>query len=325
MAEEESECEVVFHVDESPTTTLRSRIFGHQGVIIPLKEGLIAKKCRILRELQFYLDYAGWIHDVIPADLVPSVAAIADELSTVGPNEVKVQIRRNGSVPNMKNPPYLLLKDIVDGFRRPAVLDIKLGTRTWAFGADSVKVERMKGKCRDCPTAELRFRVRAAMWYSNQPEKWPVDDGVNYVTRELGNTWTEEELFVFLKDFFHFRKQLPFFVEKLENLRSAVCKLRSEHNARMYSSSVLLVYDEDDPDKKECRILDFAKTYLHVDEVAEQFHEKMEDCEDGVVPAITNLLRLLRRMNGLCAWCSGTNLGTLTDRANVPSPLLDVE
>ena len=319
--EEEEKTELICHVDESPTMTLRSKIFGHQGVIIPFREGIIAKKCRILQELQFYLDYAGWIHDMIPANLIPSIAGIADEMSEIRPHEMKLTIRKHGSVPNMKTTPYLLMKDLASGFARPAVLDIKLGTRTWAFGADSKKVERMKGKCQHCPTAELRFRVRAAMWYSQNPDKWPTDDGVNFVTREQGNTWTEEELFAFLKDFFHFRQQLPFFVKRLESLRDAVVRLRNECNARMYASSVLLVYDEDDPKKMECRILDFAKTYLNVEKMAEKFHEDVDDCEDGVVPALTNFLRLLRRMDGLAAWCSSTNLGTLVNGSAIPSPL----
>lgn len=308
--------EFIFHVDETPLTSLRSRIFGHQGGIIPLREGVIAKKCRIMDELQFYLNYAGWIHDILPADLVPTVEGIATDLSEVGQKSgtVHVCMRRRGSLGCIKATPYLILRDLANGFTKPAVLDIKLGTRTWAFGADKEKVERMKAKCRNCPTASSKsFRIRAAMWYSKNPEKWPMQDDVNYVTREFGNTCTEDQLWDFLSDFFHFKSHMHFFTEKLQKLRDAIYRLRNECKARMYSSSVLLLYDEADPSKMECRILDFAKTYLDIESVAAKYHEQLDDCEDDVVPAITNLLRMLQKIALITPYCSkGDELGCFT-------------
>lgn len=304
--------ELIFHVDKTPITNLRSNIFGHQGVIIPLREGMIAKKCRIMQELQFYLNYSGWIHDILPSDLVPTVEGIATDLSEDGqkPGTVQVKMRRHGSLASIKATPYLILRDLANGFTKPAVLDIKLGTRTWAFGTEKEKVERMKGKCRDCPTAAMRFRIRAAMWYSKDPEKWPIQDNVNYVTREFGNTCTEEQLWEFLSDFFHFKSRMQFFTDKLQKLREAICRLRNEYKARMYSSSVLLLYDEADPSKMECRILDFAKTYLDIDQLAEKYHEKLDECEDDVVPAITNLLRMLRKIALITPCCSSNCIGS---------------
>jgi hypothetical protein len=92
---------------------------------------------------------------------------------------------------------------------------------------------------------------------------------------------------------------IPFFVKRLMALREALSRLRNECNARMYSSSVLLVYDNDNVEKMECRILDFAKTYLDITQVATTFQERLEDCEDDVVPAITNLVRVLRTIGGI--------------------------
>ena len=131
------------HVDDSPAKQLRSRIFGHKGVIIPFKEGVIAKKCRILQELQFYLDYAGWLHDYLPSDLVPEVEGISDGIAEEA-NEVTLKMKRPTSVPSFKSTPYLIMHDLADGFTKPAVLDVKLGSRTWAFGASPEKAARMK-------------------------------------------------------------------------------------------------------------------------------------------------------------------------------------
>jgi 1D-myo-inositol-tetrakisphosphate 5-kinase/inositol-polyphosphate multikinase len=294
--------DVVVHFDMTPASALRARIFGHSGVIIPFKEGIIAKKCRILRELQFYLDYAGWIHDILPSDLVPTVEGISESITDLSPgasNEVKISLKRPISVPNFKVAPYLILRDIAHGFQQPAVLDIKLGSRTWEFGTAPEKVRRMKGKCRDCPTAAFRFRIRAAMWHSPNPSKWAMDDGVNYVTRDFGNNCSVEELMEFLADFLHDPQLIPFFVKRLSDLKSALVRLRNERNARLFSSSVLFVYDEADPEKRECRILDFAKVYMDVDAVAERYNESLEDYEDDVIPAVSNLKKILSNMGNL--------------------------
>ena len=290
--------EITLHVDNNPNTLLRSRIFGHEGVIIPFREGIIAKKCRILRELRFYLCYIGWMHDMVPPCFVPQFEGIVDEDDTLKKisfknNEVRLKMKREFSMPTISSTPYILMRDIAEGFERPAVLDIKLGKRTWELGANPEKVERMKRKCQQGTAKALKFKVRAAMWYSREPEKWPIIDGTNFVERKFGNTCTVEELIDFFRDFFHFNEQLSYFIKQLKELREALMKLRNEANTRMFSSSVLLTYDENDPTKKECRILDFAKTYWNINEIAENFHESVNDCEDDVIPAISNLMNIL--------------------------------
>ncbi|KAH0786772.1 Inositol polyphosphate kinase family protein [Histomonas meleagridis] len=291
-----STVDVTLHVDNNPKTMLRSRIFGHEGVIIPFREGIIAKKCRIIRELNFYLDYLDNSHCVVPKNLVPKVEGFVEEkdagsISIKNP-EIRLKIRKELSTPTLTSTPYILMRDIADGFTKPAVLDIKLGGRTWALGANPEKVAHMRKKAESGTTGKLKFKVRAAMWYSHNPDKWPITENANFVERDFGNNCTEDELKEFLLDFFHDTKKFPFFIEKLKKLKSALQKLRREANARMYSSSVLLVYDEDDDTKKECRLLDFAKTYLNINKLAGEFNENVSDCEDDILPGIQNLINI---------------------------------
>lgn len=295
---EEPEMKLTLHIDHSPTTTLRARIFGHSDAIIPFREGIIAKKCKILQELTFYLNYIGWMHDILPCDLVPAIEGMVDSHGTditLDKPEVKLSMTKHLSMPSLAtNTPYIMLRDIAQGFEKPAVLDIKLGSRTWALGAAPDKVTRMRGKCQHATTGKLQFRVRAAMWYSKNQAKWPIDENANFVTREFGNKCSEQELLEFLSDFFHYSEQIPFYVNRLRDLRLALMRLRSERNARFFSSSVLLVYDEANPEFKECRILDFAKCYFDINEAAAKFNESVEDCEDDIIPGLTNLIHMLK-------------------------------
>lgn len=289
---------VTLHVDHRPEMILRSRLFGHPGVIIPFSEGVIAKRRVLDEEFRFYRTYSKFL----PSDLVPEVAGICDDVS---PKEDLLTVKISRKFPEDPRENVLLLKDLTSGYKRPSVLDIKLGIRTWALGAAEDKVARHQLKCRQATTATLRFRVRAALWRSEKSDQWPCESGINYVTREFGNTCTKTELRNFLADFLRHDDHVNVMIRRLADLKNALIRLRIEADVRMFSSSVLMVYDDADPSKVECRLLDFAKTYFDIKKKAEQFHEKLEDCEDGVVPALTNLIEILKdiaetRNTGVC-------------------------
>ena len=86
---------------------------------------------------------------------------------------------------------------------------------------------------------------------------------------------------------------MQFVINKLEELEDGLKRLH-ELGIRFYSSSVLVVYDEMNPEKVDCRMLDFEKSYLDVKSEAEKYGESLEECEDGVVAAISNLKSLLK-------------------------------
>ncbi|OHS94384.1 Inositol polyphosphate kinase family protein [Tritrichomonas foetus] len=288
--------ELTLHVDNRPEMELRSKIFGHPGIIVPFKEGLIAKKGALDEELQFYADYSKWVRKIIPRDLVPEVAGISPSISLDCLNSdqkdvVNMKVIRNVANPNHLNKPVLLLRDLASGLERPCVLDVKLGNRTWELGAQD-KAKRRMEKCSETAMT-LFFRIRAALWHSENPDKWPIQDGINCVTRQFGNNCNREELIDFLRDFLHYPGLVEFFIKKLSKLKKSLLNLRVEADARMFSTSILFVYDDAHPERAECRMLDFAKTYFDIKKKAAQYHERLEDCEDGVIPAITNMLSIL--------------------------------
>lgn len=281
--------EQILDVDLSPVAEHRGRVFGHDGSIITFRQGILAKKSRE-REFVFYRNFKGWVHDYMSEDMLPEVRGIGF-ISEQDETKYKMTIFPTLIPPEISGTPYLILGDIIAGYARPAVLDIKLGTRTWEIGADPNKVERHKIKCANATTNECGFRVRAAMWYSKNPDMWPLREGeYSVVDRKFGTTCTTEEMTEFFKDFFHNTDLIPAFIVKLRRIRTGLEKLRNEGGIRMFSSSALCVYDEADPTKYDCRILDFEKTYFNIENTAARFHESVEDCEDCVVPGVSQLM-----------------------------------
>lgn len=290
---------LVLHIDKRAENELRSRLFGHPGIIVPFKEGMIAKQQVIEEELAFYRNYNRWIHKIMASDLIPHVEGISTDRIDINKNHEEITLSIQKTLPprgSADGSQILILRDIAGGYKHPCVLDIKLGQRTWGLGDAVDKVLRHKIKCLNATTASLRFKVRAAIWHSPHPNKWQMEGGVNYVTREFGNKCSRNELVEFLSDFLHHDGIIDYFITKLSDIRRALMRLRIEADVRMFSSSVLLVYDEEDPSKHECRLLDFAKTYFNIQQKAALYNENIEDCEDGVIPALTNLIELLQKM-----------------------------
>ena len=275
----------VLHVDSRPEMCLRSRLFGHPGVIIPFSEGLVAKRHVNDEEYPFYRSYSHHF----PAHLIPQLEGVCDSL----PSGDTIQLCVNRDLSPKAHDSVLLLRDLASGFERPCVLDIKLGIRTWALGANADKVIRHKRKCGCGTTGQIKFRVRAALWHSRNPDSYPQEGGINYVTRDFGSACGRSELAEFLADFLRYDEVMEVVIKRLHEMKRALVRLRAEADARLFSTSVLIVYDDAHRDRVECRLLDFAKTYFDIARRARQCHETVEDCEDGVVSALVNLIDML--------------------------------
>ena len=287
------------HVDKSTMTELRGKIFGHDGAIITFTEGLIAKQCKFMEEVRFYSMYLEDLYKQLPPSLVPEVLGICaqddikiNETQDIYAFDVKKKIE-----PDLyTGKPFLIMRDIAQGYKKPAVLDLKVGIRTWPLGASEIKKTRMRRRCLATTTNRLGLRVRAAMWYSSNTDKWPEEGETNYINRLWGNHCSDQELQDFFIDFFHFTEHIPVLIEKLKLLHDSIESLRKNKGIRMFSSSVLFAYDEEDRTKFDCRLLDFAKTYFDIDDQAPKHNESVEDCEDELLPSITNVINLLEKV-----------------------------
>ncbi|KAH0785088.1 inositol hexakisphosphate kinase 3 [Histomonas meleagridis] len=290
--------EFTFHIDGRPGCLQRGRIFGHDNSIYPFEEGYIAKKATP-NELRFYRYYKGNLTEFFPNSLLPEILGIVYFEKPISEfyahEEVKIDAYPDLNLHETNHIPYLVQKDVAAGFTQPAILDLKVGTRTWRIGASKKKAARRTAKNLRGPNGITKFRVRGAIWYSNNPEKWNKEDHLSYVGRDFSTKCSLEELKEFLSDFFKHRNELQFVIKKLNKLEEGLKRLH-ERNIRFYSSSVLIVYDEKNPEKVDCRLLDFEKSYLDFTKAADEFGESYESCDDEIVSAVANLKDILKNI-----------------------------
>jgi hypothetical protein len=167
----------------------------------------------------------------------------------------------------------LTLENITSPFSSPCICDVKLGTRLHDHFATVEKAERMNNVANQTTTGSHGLRICGML----------VDD-MKY-GKEFGKSKSLEEGFrVYLSDGDGgLRVVVGMLIERIEGLIQA---LKETDGLRLYSSSLLLVY-EGDPGKEkiDVRLIDFAHSY---------WQGGKED--DGVLFGLGNLWEILNRL-----------------------------
>eukprot|EP01130_Rhizamoeba_saxonica_P017293 TRINITY_DN8333_c0_g1_i1.p1 TRINITY_DN8333_c0_g1~~TRINITY_DN8333_c0_g1_i1.p1 ORF type:complete len:321 (-),score=44.10 TRINITY_DN8333_c0_g1_i1:69-1031(-) len=184
---------------------------------------------------------------------------------------------------------FICMEDMCNGFQKPCVMDLKIGTRTHVDDAPPDKIERMKNKCRYTTSASLGFRFGGMQVWKNSGE---ISTKGKFWGRKLNlNTmWRAFSKFV-NRDL----QLVSNIIRQLENIKYI---LEQEDNYRLYSVSVLLVYDADNTRKNEVKLIDFAHAYLDdhhgrdsgalfgIGNIIQYFSEIKEECENNHVQSI---------------------------------------
>lgn len=167
-----------------PLTPLSQRVGGHAGVHVTEDESLLLKPA-LPREVAFYqfvrdiIDESTGLHllkpwipaflgllslegrlavptDVIEAGTMPVIipAPGLEGNSTYGDTD-----NTNGVTPSNKPAQTLVLQNLLYGYRKPCILDVKLGTILYDEDASEEKKARMIKKAAETTTLETGIRL----------------------------------------------------------------------------------------------------------------------------------------------------------------------
>jgi len=179
---------------------------------------------------------------------------------------------------------YIVIEDATAGFSKPCILDIKIGKQSFGEDADESKKANMAAKDAKSTTGTLGARITAVKVYQ-------VETG-DYIkkSKDYGKTIKTEDFQSAFAEYFHngkgLRKSLiPKFLEKIRVVKEWV---ESQGDLRMYSSSILFVYDGDESnDNVEIKLIDFA----HVFKIADGGKD------DGYIFGINNVVQYLEAIH----------------------------
>ena len=148
----------------------------------------------------------------------------------------------------------IVLENVAGDFKKPNILDVKLGARLWADDAPPDKRARLDKTAGDTTTGSLAFRIAGMKTYhGHEADRPPIlnVDGYKLFDKTYGRAFDANTVCQGFEEFFLLphqqhatgavRKVVKRFIADLEGM---ACVLESEES-RMYSASLLFVYEGD--------------------------------------------------------------------------------
>jgi hypothetical protein len=142
---------------------------------------------------------------------------------------------------------FLLLQDLTRGMKRPCVLDVKMGTRMYSIHAKSAKVASQSKKARESTSEAMGIRVCGM-------QVWK-DGAFKYMDKYKGRKVQAHEFSDIIRGFLHPNLDLTGLCKRLEEIKELV---HTYPNMRLYSSSLLFVYDAAGNTRIDVWMIDFA-------------------------------------------------------------------
>eukprot|EP00796_Vickermania_ingenoplastis_P000268 gene268-142_t len=180
----------------------------------------------------------------------------------------------------------IVLEDVCHGFEHPCVLDMKMGKRQYGLRASERKKTSKTLKANQSTSAEYGVRVAGYRRYDVSSKAYKSRSKID--CRYLTLDQVHEELCAFMD---HQRGLELRFRQQVERLRSAFSQQRV---FRFYTSSLLFVYDADQPaETARIVMIDFAFTYERRELQDEQDEDAPFEFDVGYLRALDTILSLL--------------------------------
>lgn len=161
---------------------------------------------------------------------------------------------------------FMKLEDITHKFRKPCIMDIKIGRRVWDDFAEKDKIEREKKKYP--PQEIIGFRIIGMRVYRTDSGDYV------YFDKTFGRSVTVDRALEALSNFFMdgTRQRTDIIQPLLEKLHIFCEWFESQQSLKLFATSLLIVYEGEEQSKppnqnqkQECsldvRLVDFAHTY----------------------------------------------------------------
>lgn len=181
---------------------------------------------------------------------------------------------------------YIIMEDLMHGFKSPNFVDIKLGTRTSDVRTKKRSIDRLAFLVASTTSADFGFRITDIINNKNKKE-----GSKKTKRREMAHNIFETNNF--FKTFFS-NHQLKSIYDELKHIRNVIIlTLHQFPGFRIYASSVFMTYDSEAPEDSEVRVklIDFAHVHFDVDKDGGDRNSLQYD--DGVLRGLDSLVLLI--------------------------------
>lgn len=278
-------------LDASTLKAFENAAAGHDGVLSDESGELIIKPCTTA-EIEFYQNTLAEHPDF--ADMMPTfmgtltlgTPAQAPAVTAVHEPEHITQASKDQQIRHgakISTESAVVLENLENGFKRANVLDLKLGARLYADGTSAEKAARLDKVASESTSSSLNFRIAGMkVWNGNSFDIYDkfygrkfnasnVQDGFATFFSGLGISLKAEEA----------QQLLEIILAEITRVRHMLEKYES----RMYSASVLIVYEGDSSalgtllgaETKTPRVDERAPTQKELNKSIEEEEEEEDD------------------------------------------------
>lgn len=239
---------------------------GHDGVLIDADNDLVVKPCTAA-EIAFY-ETCATSHPALNA-LIPTcmgtlaLSTTATPGTTTGQSDMLVEpipanieiedgtvktVQVGAQGKRLDTEQAIVLENMAGSYKRPNVMDVKIGARLWADDTIEEKRRKLDKVAAETTSGSLGMRIAGMRVWHEGNKQYQVYD------RHYGRQFTAENVRKGFEEFFYHgagkeKKLSPQRREVLVRLSNEVSTIEDvleDEETRMYSSSILLVYEGDD-------------------------------------------------------------------------------
>eukprot|EP00092_Neocalanus_flemingeri_P089344 GFUD01113053.1.p1 GENE.GFUD01113053.1~~GFUD01113053.1.p1 ORF type:complete len:346 (+),score=69.72 GFUD01113053.1:48-1085(+) len=212
---------------------LHAQVGGHVGMKI-FDDRYVCKPLN-RRELQFYQAIPRQLSQLVPGFVGTLTNGNAEDGEEFYSNKSKNCSDSAGS----QTSDYLVLENLTMGYKKPCVLDLKMGTRMYGDFASEAKRQSQKKKTVKTTSAKLGVRFCGSQRFSVSKNNFEKLD--KYVGRKASETEFRDLLENFFNNNGFLRRDIiSHVINKIRDMRESLLDL---NQFRFYSSSLLIIYE----------------------------------------------------------------------------------
>lgn len=180
---------------------------------------------------------------------------------------------------------YIMIQDFNAGFSSPCIADFKIGTRSWDLNQSFNVKRKLKAKNRKSTSKNYGIRLVSEILRKNNEE-------TSFTTKSDNLLLDAYQLQMRIHRFIQ-ETHREYIVDKLVQLKHALIETRVMYpNMRLYSSSILIVYDGDNLEMNpRISLIDFAHLQIDISEHGANVRNKNFD--DGIEKGIDSFIELI--------------------------------
>lgn len=148
----------------------------------------------------------------------------------------------------------IVLENVAHGYKKPNILDVKLGARLWADDAPAAKRLKLDKVAEETTSKPLGFRIAGMKTYQDKDtgdKKVITADGYRLYDKMYGRGFTVETISEGFREYFRLAEGTKVEGSTRKVIRRLIGDLREmeevmeKEESRMYSASLLFVYEGD--------------------------------------------------------------------------------